>query len=154
MIVVGQPFKFPRYIRRTCTDNLGRQIRRCEPKEECKPHSRCTHRCKQRIGNSVCKDSSRIPLCSKCRKCRNHSKRNGRHGNELEQAREYRRNKVKQLIQYRYIHPTKYAANDERTDPKHNLPLLIVQFRRRKRRLCFLLHIIVYRRNILLFCHI
>ena len=65
-------------------------------------------------------------LRAKCRKCRNHSKCDGRNGNELEQTREDRRNKVKQLIQYRHIHPTKYATNDERTDPKHDLTLLIV----------------------------
>ena len=154
VIVVGQPLQFTRNIRCARPDDLCRQIRGCEPDKEREPHRRRTDRREQRIGDGMGEDPTRVALRPERRECRDHSECDGRHGNELEQPREYRRNKVKQFIQYRHIRPAKHSADDERTDPEHNLPLLIVQLCGRERRLCLLLHLVVCRHGILLICHI
>ena len=72
------------------------------------------------------KDASRILLRAKRRKRRDDSERDGRHGDELEEAREHRRNEIKQFVQRTDVQPAKAGADNEREKPQDELPALSV----------------------------
>ena len=101
------------------------------------------------------KDASRILLRAKRRKCRDDSESDGRHGDELKEAREHRRNEIKQFIQRPDVQPAKPGADNEREKPQDKLLALSVLAALCDRRLCRLLDgrmILFFRHDTPSFC--
>ena len=72
------------------------------------------------------KDASRILLRAKRCKRRDDGKRDGRHSDELKEAREHRRNEIKQFVQRPDVQPAKPSADNEREKPQDKLLALSV----------------------------
>ena len=124
VVIVGKRPKLLRHIGCPRSDDLSGQVARRDPHIECKSDSRRRNGRQQCISDSMGKDASRILLRAKRRKRRDDSERDGRHGDELKEAREHRRNEIKQFVQRPDVQPTKAGADNEGEKPQDELPAL------------------------------
>ena len=155
MVVVGKRAELLRHIRHACADDLGRQIARRDPQIESESDRCRRDRRQERIGDGMGEDAPRIFLRTERGKRRDDGERDRRHGDELEQAREHRRDEVEELIQGPDIQPTQAGADDEREKPQDELfplPVLATLRNRRLRRFLDGRMILVFRHATPSFC--
>ena len=138
VVVIGKRPELLRHIGHPRADDLGRQVARCDPYIESESDGRRRNRRQERIRHGMGEDAPRLLLRTERSKRRDDGERDGRHGDELEQAREHRRDEVEQLVQRPDVQPAEAGADDEREKPQDELlalPILVALRDRRLRRL-------------------
>ena len=125
MVIVCDRSQLLRHARSPCTRQIRRQIPRCHPEIHRKPDTCRKDGSEKRVDNRVCKNATGFLLAAECSQCRDDSERDRRYRDELEQTGEYRRDKIKELIQRLDPEPAQSGAHDQCQDPENKLPSLL-----------------------------
>ena len=126
VVIVGDRSQLLRHARSPCTRQIRRQISRRHPEIHRKPDARCKDGGEKRVDDCVCKNAAGFLLAAESSQCRDDSERDRRYRDELEQTGEYRRDKIKELIQRLDPKPAQGSPHDQCQNPENKLPSLLL----------------------------